>query len=234
MVSALLELRGVSKVFRDGSGSVHALRSTVMDIDAGSMVAIQGPSGSGKSTLLTIIGCLDSPTAGSYAVCGQEVDWRRPRRLARLRNQVFGFVFQFAGLLQEYSGEENVALPLLYRGTSPAEAIRRARAMLAQLEVDHLRYRRPSQMSGGEQQRVALARAMVGHPQVLLADEPTGSLDAAAADTVLSALGDANRRGVAIVVVTHNPEVAARCSTRYALVAGRLYSDVPPMRVRED
>jgi putative ABC transport system ATP-binding protein len=191
--------------------SVSALRGVSLRIDEGEFAAILGPSGSGKSTLMHLLGCLDRPTTGLLRIGGRDVAGLSETELAELRNTAIGFVFQSFHLLARTSARENVALPLIYKGVPRAERRRRATEALATVGLGHRLDHRPSQLSGGEQQRVAIARALVGEPQVVLADEPTGNLDTKTGDEVMELLERLNgERGVAIVLVTHEPEVAAR------------------------
>lgn len=215
-------LRGVTKTYRVGSGTVEVLRGVDLELAPGAFVGILGPSGSGKSTLLHILGTLDEPTSGEVILFGRPVRGLDDRELARLRNRHIGFVFQSYNLFPGLTAWENVALPLRYAGVRPAE--RRERAMEALQRVGMLdrAHHRPHQLSGGEEQRVAIARALVVEPRLLLADEPTGNLDDVLTAHVVELLGDAARSGVAVVVATHDPEVAAAAHRRFRLVGGRL------------
>jgi putative ABC transport system ATP-binding protein len=195
--------------------SVEALRGVSMRVDAGEYVAVVGPSGSGKSTLMHLLGCLDRPTAGLLRIGGRDVATLADSELAELRNHTIGFVFQSFQLLGRTSALDNVGLPLVYRGVRRAERRDRAAAALTAVGLGHRLGHRPGQLSGGEQQRVAIARALVGEPSVLLADEPTGNLDTASGAEVMGILeGLVVDRGVAVVVVTHDPEVAALAQRR--------------------
>jgi putative ABC transport system ATP-binding protein len=208
---SLLEAAALTKTYRLGHVDVPALRGVDVAVSAGEYVAITGPSGSGKSTLMHILGCLDTPTSGRYAIDGEDVSRLDGRRLARVRNRKVGFVFQTFNLMPRLSVEENVALPLKYRGgLSRGERRARARALLERLGLaDRLRHK-PDELSGGQRQRVAIARALIGEPAILMADEPTGNLDSKAGATVLETFDELHRAGHTIVLVTHDPNVAAR------------------------
>ncbi len=206
----LVALLGITKIHGKGRGRIQALSGINLTIDRGEFLAIVGTSGSGKSTLMHILGCLDRPTAGSYHLDGQEVSGLSSDKLAHLRNQRLGFVFQTFNLLGRLSALSNVAVPLTYAGMGSGEANRRARVLLQEVglgaRVGHL----PSELSGGEQQRVAVARALVNDPDLILADEPTGSLDTRTGQEILDLFHKLNQEGRTVVVVTHDREVAAR------------------------
>jgi putative ABC transport system ATP-binding protein len=206
--------------------SVEALRGVSLRIDAGEYVAVVGPSGSGKSTLMHLLGCLDRPTSGDLRVGGRELSTMADGDLAELRNSTIGFVFQSFQLLTRTSALDNVGLPLVYRGVRKQERRERAAAALDAVGLGHRLGHRPGQLSGGEQQRVAIARALVGEPSLLLADEPTGNLDTRSGKDVMGILGGLNeQRGVAVVVVTHDRDVAARAGRRIAMRDGLVESD---------
>jgi putative ABC transport system ATP-binding protein len=204
-----LAARGVEKVFGAGPAAVHALRGVDLTVADGEFVAIMGPSGSGKSTLLHILGGLDKPTEGSVAIHGKRYDDLGDRELTRMRGEVFGFVFQFFNLLPTLTAAENVVLPALIAGERPSEHADRVDELLALGGLTDRAGHRPSEMSGGEQQRVAIARALLRHPQVLLADEPTGNLDTAGGAMVLGLLRRHVDDGQTVVMVTHDPGAAA-------------------------
>ncbi|MGW0808482.1 ABC transporter ATP-binding protein [Nonomuraea sp. NPDC002799] len=206
--------------------AVEALRGVSIRIDQGEFAAIIGPSGSGKSTLMHLLGCLDRPSSGLLKVNGVEIARLSDTDLAELRNKTIGFVFQSFHLLARTTALDNVALPLVYRGVGRAERRSRARAALESVGLGHRLEHRPSQMSGGEQQRVAIARALVGEPKVLLADEPTGNLDTGNGAEVMSILDRLNSDGgVAVVLVTHEPEVAAHARRQIHVRDGLIEQD---------
>ncbi len=219
----LIHARGLAKTYRLGRVDVAALRGVDTDVEAGEFVAIIGPSGSGKSTLMHILGCLDSPSAGAYELDGEDVSALRGRHLARVRNRKVGFVFQTFNLMPRLSVEENVALPLKYRGgISRADRKARARALLERLGLAERLRHRPDELSGGERQRVAIARALVGTPAILMADEPTGNLDSHSGAEVLATFEELHSGGHTILLVTHDPNVAARAQRTVELSDGRV------------
>jgi putative ABC transport system ATP-binding protein len=220
------EAVGVTRTYRMDGVSVHALRGVDLRIDPGELVAIIGPSGSGKSTLMNVLGCLDRPTEGTVRVDGHDVSTLSDTELARLRNRTIGFVFQSFQLLQRTSAEDNVALPLVYRGVRRVERKQLAREALEAVGLGHRLRHRPSQLSGGEQQRVAIARALVGQPRVLLADEPTGNLDTRTSEDVMGIIERLNADlGVAVVLVTHEASVAAHARRQIAVRDGLIEHD---------
>ncbi|WP_036259646.1 ABC transporter ATP-binding protein [Meiothermus cerbereus] len=222
----VVEMRGVSKVYCSGSRArtveVHALVGVDLTIYPGEYVALMGPSGSGKSTLMHIIGLLDTPTEGEYRLGGEPVRGLSEAQLARIRNQRVGFVFQAFFLLPRLTALNNVALPLVYRGLSSAERLKRAKEALESVglgdRLDHL----PSELSGGQKQRVAIARALVQEPDLLLADEPTGNLDSRSSHEIMELFEALHRQGKTIVMVTHEPDVGARAQRIVRLRDGRV------------
>ena len=219
---ALAVLEGVARTYRSGAVDVEALKPLDLCVRRGDFLAVMGPSGSGKSTLLHVLGCLDRPTAGRYLLDGHDVARLADRELAAVRNAVIGFVFQRFHLLPDESARRNVELPLLYAGISRAERRQRASEALASVGLAARETHRPNQMSGGEQQRVALARALVKRPRLLLADEPTGNLDSQAGAKVLQLIEDESRRGTTVIMITHDPEVAARAEQTLVMRDGQL------------
>ncbi|MGI5524126.1 ABC transporter ATP-binding protein [Micromonospora sp. CA-259024] len=226
-----IEAVGVSRTYHLDGVSVEALRGVSLVVRPGDYVALVGPSGSGKSTLMHLLGGLDRPTGGRLVIGGRDVNALAPPEMATLRNETIGFVFQAFHLLPRTSAVENVALPLVYRGVPARQRRARAAAMLGRVGLGHRLDHRPNQMSGGEQQRVAIARALVTEPTVLLADEPTGNLDSVTGAAVLELLEQLNAEsGVALVMVTHDQEVAARAQRRITMRDGVVVadSDDPP------
>lgn len=225
----LLRLRGVSRVYRSGGGELHALDAIDLDIHAGEFVAIVGQSGSGKSTLMNILGCLDQPTSGSYWVKGRNVAELGPDELATLRRDTFGFVFQRYNLLPTISAVENVELPAIYASRPRQERRARALQLLARLSLADRAEHRPSQLSGGQQQRVSIARALMNGADVILADEPTGALNSSSGWEVVTLLQQLHTEGHTIVLITHDPEVAARAERIIQIRDGRISQDSGPV-----
>ena len=222
-----IEVAGVTKVYSTGAVSVGALRGVTLVVREGEFVAVTGASGSGKTTLLGILGCLDRPTAGAYRLVGREMSTLDETRRARVRGERIGFVFQAYNLLPRSTAHKNVELPLVYARVAARERRSRVAEALAEVGLAERARHLPTQLSGGEQQRVAIARALVVRPSVLLADEPTGNLDSASAEEVLTLLERLNRRGATIVMVTHSGTVAARASRIVQLADGLIVADEP-------
>lgn len=223
---ALIEARELSKVYTMGDQTVHALRGVSLDIAAGEFVAIMGASGSGKSTLMNILGCLDQPSTGEYRLAGEAVQGMAGDQLAAIRNRHIGFVFQQFNLLPRTSALENVELPMVYAGVRALERQRRALAALETVGLAQRAAHTPAELSGGQQQRVAIARALVNEPQLILADEPTGALDTQTSEDIMRLLAGLNARGLTVVLVTHEHDIAAWAGRRILFRDGRIVEDV--------
>jgi len=218
---ALLELRNVSKIYHLGGEEIRALDDVSLDLDQGEFVSIIGPSGSGKSTLMHILGCLDSPTRGNVVLAGTDIAQASARELARVRNRTIGFVFQFFNLLPKLNVLQNVELPMIYAGIGSRERRERAEKALEMVELN-----RPNQLSGGQQQRVAIARALVNNPKIILADEPTGNLDTHTGELILALFRRLAAEGRTVILVTHNPEIAAVTPRRIEIRNGKIAQQV--------
>ncbi|QEH37220.1 Macrolide export ATP-binding/permease protein MacB [Aquisphaera giovannonii] len=222
---AIIELEGITKAYPMGEQTVHALRGVDLTVRENDLVAIMGPSGSGKSTLMNIVGCLDVPTSGRYLLDGRDVAGLSQSALAAVRGRRIGFVFQTFELLPRQTAARNVELPLIYSGTSAVERRRRGAEVLERVGLGDRMGHRPNQMSGGQRQRVAIARALVQRPALLLADEPTGNLDTRTGEEILDLFADLHGEGQTIVIVTHEPDIAARCRRIVRIRDGRVESD---------
>jgi putative ABC transport system ATP-binding protein len=218
----IIELNDVRKSYLAGSLAVDALRGITLRVDEGDYVAIMGPSGSGKSTLMHIVGCLDTPTSGTYRLSGEDVGTLGEARLAEIRNRRIGFVFQQFNLLPSMTALRNVELPLVYAGVSREERRERATAALDSVGLGDRTGHRPGELSGGQQQRVSVARALVTEPSILLADEPTGNLDSASTDDILDLFDQLHSQGRTIVVITHEHDVAERATRTMLIRDGEL------------
>jgi putative ABC transport system ATP-binding protein len=221
----LIETRGVGKDYHVGPHVVRALRDVSVTIDPGEFVAVVGPSGSGKSTFLNVIGCLDAPSAGEYLLDGRHVARLTVDEQAEVRNQKIGFVFQTFNLLPRMTALQNVELPLVYNGTPPDERRARARAALAAVGLSEREHHHPVQLSGGQQQRVGIARALVNDPMLVLADEPTGNLDTQTGADVMAIFQALHRRGITIVLVTHEASIARYAGRVLAFRDGEVIAD---------
>jgi len=226
----VIQFRHAQRLFTVGDQIVRALDDVNLDIAAGEYAAIVGPSGSGKSTLLNAIGLLDRLTHGSYLLEGTDVTRLSDDELARTRREMIGFVFQFFHLVPRLTAAQNVELPLILSDVAPGERRERVSEVLKAYGLDDRANHRPNQLSGGQRQRVAIARATVNSPQVILADEPTGNLDRASGTDVVEILEKLNRRGITLLVVTHDPELATRAARQIRLVDGKIVSDTGPGR----
>ena len=224
--AALIRLSGITKTYGSGQAAFQALKGIDLVVDTGDFVAIMGPSGSGKSTAMNILGCLDTPTSGSYEFEGVKVEQLSRNARALLRRNYLGFVFQGFNLLSRTTALENVELPLIYRGEPAAERHAAARAALGQVGLDGWEHHTPAELSGGQQQRVAIARAIVTRPHVLLADEPTGNLDSHTSQEIMNLISGFNRElGITVLMVTHEPDMAAHAKRIIRFVDGRVDSD---------
>ena len=223
---ALIETRDLWKTYVMGSEEIHALRGVSIQIDRGEYVAIMGPSGSGKSTLMNLIGCLDTPTKGSYLLNGKQVSQMNDNELARIRNEEIGFVFQTFNLLPRASALHNVELPLVYAAVPSKDRQARARAALDKVELSERMNHRPNELSGGQRQRVAIARALVNNPSILLADEPTGNLDSKTGNEIMGLFDRLHAAGNTIILVTHEADIAAYARRAIHLRDGQVEKDV--------
>jgi len=225
---SLLELRNVSKIYRLGGEEIRALDDVSLDIESGQFISIIGPSGSGKSTLMHILGCLDTPSVGTIRLDGRMIQDASPRELAQIRNRKIGFVFQFFNLLPKLNVLQNVELPMIYSGIPARQRHERALAALRMVEMENRAKHRPSQLSGGQQQRTAIARALVNDPKIVFADEPTGNLDSHTGELILQMFNRLSREGRTIILVTHDPEIAAVTPRRIEIRDGRVAPQVDP------
>ena len=222
----MIELEQVSRTFHVGGRPVHALRDFSLSVPDSDYLSIMGPSGSGKSTLLNLLGCLDRPTAGSYRLDGREVGGLDDAALTQVRRHKIGFVFQSFHLVPRLSAAGNVELPMIFAGVEPSERRQRVDRALGGVGLSDRAAHRPEQLSGGEQQRVAIARAVAMDPSIILADEPTGNLDSASGVEVIELLEQMNSRGLTLILVTHDPDIARRARRQIRLQDGQLVADV--------
>jgi putative ABC transport system ATP-binding protein len=222
----LITIRDLHRVYEVGTEKVHALNGVDLDIEAGDYVAIMGPSGSGKSTMMNIVGCLDTPTSGTYTLKGQEVSSMTDDELARVRNQEIGFVFQTFNLLARADALHNVELPLVYAGVRHEDRRKRAREALELVGLGDRMKHKPNELSGGQRQRVAIARALVNKPSIILADEPTGNLDTVTGEEIMAAFERIWKEGNTVILVTHEADIAAHAHRVVRMRDGKIESDV--------
>jgi putative ABC transport system ATP-binding protein len=233
MAEPVIRVIGLGKSYETAAGMFPALRGVDLEVDPGEYIAIMGPSGSGKSTFMNLLGCLDTPTAGDYFLAGRNVAHMAKDALASLRNRTLGFVFQGFNLLPRMSLLDNVALPLVYSGTGKDERRAAARAVLQKVGLGQYADSLPSRISGGQQQRVAIARALVNKPRLILADEPTGNLDSHTSEEIMAFFGELNREGITVVLVTHEPDIAAHARRQVRFLDGQIVSDHATVAVTE-
>jgi putative ABC transport system ATP-binding protein len=227
---ALIELRQIEKVYDMGAEKVRALNGVDLMVERGEYLAIMGSSGSGKSTLMNLLGCLDTPSSGSYRLNGVAVEELNDQELAGIRNKEIGFVFQTFNLLARTDALHNVELPLIYAGMPRAERRERARRALERVGLGQRMHHQPNELSGGQRQRVAIARALVNDPSILLADEPTGNLDSATSEEIMRLFDELHQGGNTVVLVTHEPDIAEHARRRVMLRDGKVLSDQPTSR----
>ena len=223
---ALIETRDLWKTYVMGDEEIHALKGVSISIERGEYVAIMGPSGSGKSTLMNLIGCLDTPSKGTYLLNGKEVSQMNDNELARIRNEEIGFVFQTFNLLPRATALHNVELPLVYAGIGKTERLAQAKAAIEKVELSHRMNHKPNELSGGQRQRVAIARALVNNPSILLADEPTGNLDSKTGVEIMALFARLHQGGNTIILVTHEADIAAYAHRVIAIRDGQVERDV--------
>ena len=230
----LIDIRDIARIYKMGTLKVQALRSITMQIKPNEYVALMGPSGSGKSTLMNILGCLDTPSRGTYILNGTDVSHLSDNELAVIRNREIGFVFQTFNLLPRYTALENVALPLIYAGMGKQKREERAREVLEQVGLGDRMNHRPNELSGGQRQRVAVARALVNKPAIILADEPTGNLDSKTSVEIMELFSEIHRAGNTVILVTHEPDIAENAMRIIHLRDGLIESDEPNLKAIAD
>lgn len=221
----IISLKDIYRLYQVGSVEVRALDGLSLEVKRGEFIALMGPSGSGKSTLMNVIGCLDTPTSGSYSLNGKDVSRLGDDDLAEIRNKEIGFIFQTFNLLPRYSALDNVALPLVYAGISKKIRLERAAEVLAQVGLSDRTKHTPNELSGGQRQRVAIARALINHPSILLADEPTGNLDSKTSKEIMALLKEIHQAGNTVILVSHEEDIASQVQRVVRLIDGRVESD---------
>jgi len=224
----VIALRDLHRIYQVGTQEVRAVQELDLDVAQGEYVAIMGSSGSGKSTLMNMIGCLDTPTSGSYRLNGTEVSTFSDDQLAEIRNREIGFVFQTFNLLPRSTSAQNVELPLVYAGIGQSQRSLLVKDALEAVGLTDRAAHKPNELSGGQRQRVAIARALVNNPTLILADEPTGNLDSVTSEEIMRILGGLNERGHTVIIVTHEPDIAEKCQRVIRLSDGRIISDLRP------
>jgi len=226
-LAPVIEVRNLQRTYKVGTQEVRAVRGIDLRVEAGEYLAIMGTSGSGKSTLMNMLGCLDTPTAGSYSLNGTEVSSFSDDQLAAIRNREIGFVFQTFNLLARSTAAQNVELPLVYAGIKGAERRERVREALDAVSLSDRADHKPNELSGGQRQRVAIARALVCRPSIILADEPTGNLDSTTSEEIMEIFAKLNEKGHTVLVVTHEPDIASHCRRVIRLHDGQVIEDAP-------
>ena len=222
IITRVIELEGIQKSYRIGDSEFPILKGIDLDIEAGEFIALMGPSGSGKSTLMNIVGCLDRPSGGRFTLLGQDISRTSDEKLARIRREELGFIFQTFNLIGRISVLKNVEIPMMLSGVARERRRARALQLLESVSIAHRSEFSPSNISGGERQRVAIARALANDPKIIIADEPTGNLDLKNSEEVMKILSNLNRDGRTIIMVTHNPEITENCSRVIRLRDGRI------------
>ena len=228
----LIRIKDISRQFKVGSETIHALRSISLTIEKNEFVALMGPSGSGKSTLMNILGCLDTPTSGEYWLNDKEVSQMTENELAEVRNKEIGFVFQTFNLIPRSTALENVSLPLVYAGIKKQERLATASRVLSDVGLSDRMTHKPNELSGGQRQRVAVARALVNNPSIILADEPTGNLDTKTSIEILALFNEIHQRGNTIILITHEEDIAKHAHRIVRLRDGLIESDQPNLQVK--